>query len=59
MKISEMIKSLEYSKESYGDIEIDFNVIIDGVDYDLNDTLYFEYKGYEEGDKLGIQNYPY
>lgn len=59
MKISEMIKSLEYSKKSYGDIEIDFNVSIDGVEYDLNESLCFEYKQYEEGDKLGIQNYPY
>ena len=62
MKISEMIRALEESKEMYGNIDIEILIESDGKLYDMdidNSEIYFNYGQYENGDKLGIQNFPY
>lgn len=63
MKISEMINALKESKEMYGDIEIEILIQSkDGTLHDMNadgSEIYFNYGQYEDGDKLGIQNFPY
>jgi hypothetical protein len=63
MKISQMIRALEESKEMYGNINIGILIQLeDGTlsDMDMdNSEIYFNYEQYEDGDKLSIQNFPY
>ena len=63
MKISGMINALNESKEMYGDIEIEILIQLkDGTlcDMDVGSSeIYFNHIQYEDGDKLGIQNFPY
>jgi uncharacterized beta-barrel protein YwiB (DUF1934 family) len=62
MKISEMIHALNESKEMYGDIDIEILIQTkDGLsDMDADGSeIYFSYEQYDDGDKLGIQNFPY
>lgn len=63
MKISQMINALNESKERYGDIEIEILIQLkDGtladMDADGSET-HFIHNKYEDGNKLGIQNFPY
>jgi hypothetical protein len=63
MKISEMIDVLKESKEMYGDIEIEISIQLkDGTLADMGadgSEICFSYNQYDDGDKLGIQNFPY
>lgn len=61
MKLSEMINALKESKEMYGDIDVE--ILIQTKDclnsIEPNEPVYFNYGQYEDGDRLGIQNFPY
>ena len=56
-----MINALKESKEMYGDIDVE--ILIQTKDclnsIEPNEPVYFNYGQYEDGDRLGIQNFPY
>lgn len=58
MKISELIKNLNYYLCEYGDMEVDINCWYDGMIYPV-EPIMFEYKQFDDCNKLGLQNYPY
>jgi hypothetical protein len=63
MKISQMIRALEESKEMYGNINVGILIQLeDGTLSDMdvdNSEIYFNCEQYEDEDRLSIQNFPY
>lgn len=60
MKISELIKNLEYSQKEYGDLPVTIHTatIVDGKS-SISEDIYFCYEQYEDHDELALRDYPY
>ena len=61
MKIDEMIKSLEYMKKAYGNLDVILEL---GDDKNLlqsqdKEVITFGYEQFEDKDMISIRNFPY
>lgn len=59
MKISELIRGLEYTKNEYGDLEVSLTVEHEGKLF-YDDDIFIGYEQYENSnDEINLRNFPY
>ena len=58
MKLTDMIESLQYMFDTYGDLEIEILTYV-GKSLIEVEPDYINYTQYDDGDKCSIQDFPY
>ena len=65
MKVSELIKSLEEMKETYGDLDVTLSLItpiqknFKGEDVMESKVIFVSYMQMEEKDEINLRSFPY
>jgi len=61
MKISEMITALEYSKNTYGDLDVSISMtdVKEEIVLSEDKNIFFAYIQQEKKDIMSLQNYPF